>query len=108
MAIMVDKGFLVDDLFPGKVYRPTFLVKNTQMAKEDVQHTQSIAHLRVHVESCIRRVKENKMFEKVIPLFICGSTDQLFMVACHLVNYQYIVWISFFKQFFLNQLTISS
>lgn len=25
MAIMVDKGFLVDDLVPGTVYRPAFL-----------------------------------------------------------------------------------
>ncbi|XP_031172173.1 uncharacterized protein LOC116061939 [Sander lucioperca] len=87
MAIMVDKGFLVDNLVAGKVYRPAFLVKNTQMAKEDVQHTQSIARLRVHVERCIRRV--NKLFEKVIPLSISGSIDQLFSVACLLVNYQY-------------------
>lgn len=78
MAIMVDKGFLVDNLCPGKVYRPAFLVKNTQMTKENVQHTQAIARLRVHVERCIRRVKENKLFEKVIPLSMCGSIDQLF------------------------------
>ncbi|KAK0153993.1 hypothetical protein N1851_003927 [Merluccius polli] len=70
MAIMVDKGFLVDNLVVGKVYRPAFLVKNTQMAKEDVQRTQSIARLRVHVERCIRRIKENKLFEKVIPVHI--------------------------------------
>lgn len=88
MAIMVDKGFLVDNLCPGKVYRPAFLVKNTQMTKENVQRTQAIARLRVHVERCIRRVKENKLFEKVIPLSMCGSIDQLFSVACLLVNYQ--------------------
>ena len=70
MAIMVDKGFLVVNLFPGKVYRPTFLVKNIQMAKEDVDHTQSIACLRVHVERCNRRVKENKLVEKVIPFWM--------------------------------------
>ncbi|KAG5273005.1 hypothetical protein AALO_G00171710 [Alosa alosa] len=39
MAIMVDKGFLVDNLCPGKVYRPAFLSKNAQMTKEDVQKT---------------------------------------------------------------------
>ncbi|CAM4275411.1 unnamed protein product [Leuciscus chuanchicus] len=88
MAIMVDKGFLVDNLFPGKVYRPAFLARNKQMAKEDVQQTQSIARVRVHVERCIRRVKENKLFDKVIPLSVCGSIDQLFTVACLLVNYQ--------------------
>ncbi|XP_056094376.1 uncharacterized protein LOC130101481 [Rhinichthys klamathensis goyatoka] len=88
MAIMVDKGFLVDNLFSGKVYRPAFLARNKQMTKEDVQQTQSIARVRVHVERCIRRVKENKLFDKVIPLSVCGSIDQLFTVACLLVNYQ--------------------
>ncbi|KAJ8016003.1 hypothetical protein DPEC_G00002610 [Dallia pectoralis] len=59
MAIMVDKGFLVDNLAPCKVYRPAFLSRNTQMSREDVMQTQSIARLRVHVERCIRRVKEH-------------------------------------------------
>lgn len=88
MAIMVDKGFLVDALVPCKVYRPAFLSKKTQMSKQDVEETQSIARLRVHVERCIRRVKENKLFDKVVPLSVCGSIDQLFSVACFLVNYQ--------------------
>ncbi|CAM4691323.1 unnamed protein product [Leuciscus chuanchicus] len=88
MAIMVDKGFLVDGLVPCKVYRPAFLSKKTQMSKQDVEQTQSIARLRVHVERCIWRIKENKLFDKVIPLSVCGSIDQLFSVACFLVNYQ--------------------
>ncbi|KAK0148361.1 Suppressor of cytokine signaling 7 [Merluccius polli] len=82
MAIMVDKGFLVDDLVPGKVHRPAFLSKKTQMSEVDVLETQSIARLRVHVERLIRRVKENKLFETTIPLSISGSINQLFTVAC--------------------------
>ncbi|KAF4115362.1 hypothetical protein G5714_002851 [Onychostoma macrolepis] len=88
MAIMVDKGFVVDNLAPCKVYRPAFLSNKRQMSREDVRQTQSIAHLRVHVERCIRRVKENKLFDKDIPLSICGNIDELFSVACFLVNYQ--------------------
>ncbi|KAK5924926.1 hypothetical protein CgunFtcFv8_017498 [Champsocephalus gunnari] len=88
MAIMVDKGFLVENLVQCKVYRPAFLSKNPQMSGEDVGQTQSIARLRVHVERCIRRVKENKLFDKAIPLSVCGSIEELFNVACFLVNYQ--------------------
>ena len=88
MAIMVDKGFLVDDLVPCKVYRPAFLRNRKQMSKEDVRQTQAIARLRVHVERCIRRVKENKLFDKDIQLSICGNIEELFCVACMLVNYQ--------------------
>ena len=88
MAIMVDKGFLVDNLAGCKVYRPAFLSHKKQMSREDVRQTQSIARLRVHVERCIRRIKENKLFDKEIPLSVCGNIEELFSVACFLVNYQ--------------------
>ena len=50
MAIMVDKGFVVDNLAPCKVYRPAFLSNKQQMSREDFRQTQSIACLRVRVE----------------------------------------------------------
>ncbi|XP_016359498.1 uncharacterized protein LOC107701872 isoform X1 [Sinocyclocheilus anshuiensis] len=88
MAIMVDKGFLVDDCVPCKVYRPAYLSKREQMSADEVKETQSIARLRVHVERLIRRVKQHKLFDTVIPLSITGSINQLYTVACLLVNYQ--------------------
>ncbi len=88
MAILVDKGFLVDGLVPGTVPRPVFLAKRAQMSEEDVLKTQSIARLRVDVERIIRRVKENKLFDTTLPLSIAGSINQLFTVACLLSNYQ--------------------
>ena len=66
MAIMVDKGFLVEDIVPCKVYIPTFLSKRAQLSGQEVRQTQSIARLRVHVERLIRRVKEHKLFSTVI------------------------------------------
>ncbi|XP_023659192.2 uncharacterized protein [Paramormyrops kingsleyae] len=88
MAVMVDKGFRVDNLVPGKLHRPAFRFNKEQMAAHDVLETQSIARLRVHIERLIRRVKENKLFDTVIPLSISGSINQLFTVACILSNYQ--------------------
>ncbi|XP_038156287.1 uncharacterized protein LOC119793270 [Cyprinodon tularosa] len=90
MAIMVDRGFLVDNLAPCKVYRPPFRSGKRQMNPHDVLQTcpQNIAGLRIHVERCIWRVKENKFFDGVIPLAACGIIDELFNVACYLVNYQ--------------------
>lgn len=88
MAIMVDKGFIIDSLVPCKIHRPVFLTKGKQMSADEVRHTQSVARLRVHVECLIRRIKEHKLFDTVIPLSISGSINQLFTVACLLVNYQ--------------------
>ncbi len=77
MAIMVDKGFLVDGCVPSKVYRPAYLSKREQMSADEVKKTQSIARLSVHVERLIRRVKQHKLFDTVIPLSITGSINQL-------------------------------
>ncbi len=85
---MVDKGFLVDDCVPCKVYRPAYLSKRKQLSADEVRETQSIARLRVHVERLIRRVKQHELFDSVIPLSITGSINQLYTVACLLVNYQ--------------------
>ncbi|KAL1249723.1 hypothetical protein QQF64_020728 [Cirrhinus molitorella] len=47
MAIMVDKGFLVEDCVPCKVYIPTFLSKRAPLSGPEVRKTQSIARMRV-------------------------------------------------------------
>lgn len=88
MANTVDKGFIVDDTVPCKVHRPALLSKRTQRPALDVCLTQSITRLRVHLERCIRKVRENKLFDTVIPLSITGSSNPLFSAACFLLNYQ--------------------
>uniref|UniRef100_A0A3B3HWH9 THAP-type domain-containing protein n=1 Tax=Oryzias latipes TaxID=8090 RepID=A0A3B3HWH9_ORYLA len=80
MAIMVDRGFLVDDLVPCKIYRPAFLSGRSQMSACEVRETQAIARLRVHVERLIRRVKEHKFFDTEIPLRLFGNINQLYTV----------------------------
>ncbi|XP_063075409.1 uncharacterized protein LOC134465590 [Engraulis encrasicolus] len=88
VAIMVDKGFLINDLVKCKVYCPPFLKRSSQMSAPSVLKTQKIASLRVQVERVIRRIKENKIFETVVPLSIVGSINEMFAVACLLSNYQ--------------------
>ena len=88
MAVMVDRGFLIDDIVPCKVYRPAFLAGRSQMSAVEVGETQAIAHLRVHVERLIRQVKEHKFFDSEIPLRLFGSINQLYTVACLLTNYE--------------------
>lgn len=65
---MADKGFLVQDLLqPQKATLtiPPFLskTKSLQFTSKEVTETQQIAHLRIHVERAIRRIKEYQIFE---------------------------------------------
>ncbi|XP_016323995.1 uncharacterized protein LOC107674526 [Sinocyclocheilus anshuiensis] len=88
MAIMVNKGFFIDDCVPCKVYRPAYLLKKEQMPADEVRETQSIARLRVHIERLIGRVMQHKLLETVMPLSDTGTINQLYTVACLLINYQ--------------------
>ncbi|XP_041639267.1 uncharacterized protein LOC121507149 [Cheilinus undulatus] len=85
MAVMVDKGFLVDDFVPCKIYRPAFLSGRSQKPACEVTEPQAI---RVHVERVIWRVKEHKFFDTEIPLQLFGNINQLYTVACLLTNYE--------------------
>ncbi|XP_077094289.1 calpain-1 catalytic subunit [Siphateles boraxobius] len=62
MAVMVDRGFLINDILPCKVYRPAFLSGRPQMSASEVRETQAIARLRVHVERFIRRGQRAQVF----------------------------------------------
>jgi hypothetical protein len=88
MAVMADKGFLIDDCVPGKVYCPPFLSKQSQMPAAQVHPTQEIAHLIVHIERLIGRIKLNKLFQSEIPMSRVGSINCIWTVVCLLTNYQ--------------------
>ena len=67
---------------------PPLLSNNAQFTPEQVALIEEIASLRVHVERFNRRVKENHIFDSVIPVSMFGSINQLWSVACILANFQ--------------------
>ncbi|XP_047197435.1 uncharacterized protein LOC118115220 [Hippoglossus stenolepis] len=88
MAVMVDTGFRIDELVPCKVYRPPFLSKPSELSHDEVLVPEDVARLMMHVEKSTRRIKENKLFDTVIPPTVAGCINQLFVVACLLTNFQ--------------------
>lgn len=84
MAIMVDKSFRVRDLVQCKVHHPVFLSKLQHVTVGRVKPSR----LRLHVEKTMQRLGAHELFNKVIPLSVAGTINQLFSVACQLVNYQ--------------------
>ena len=60
-GIMADKGFTIEDFLSPlncSLNIPPFLSEKVQFTKEDVEMTQRIAKLRIHVERAIRRVRK--------------------------------------------------
>ncbi|XP_060595512.1 uncharacterized protein LOC132749670 [Ruditapes philippinarum] len=90
-SVMADKGFLIEQMLAERQARlniPPFLTKRDQFTKEEVEETQEIARLRIHVERAIRRIKEYHIFDSVLPVAITGSALQLWTVCCLLTLFK--------------------
>jgi len=88
-GVMADKGFTIGDLLPKNctLNIPPFLSTKIQFSSSEVEMTQKIAKLRIHVERAIRRVKEYHIFDTVIPLSMASSVNQIWYVCCLLTNF---------------------
>lgn len=65
-AIMVDKGFLIDDLCMSKniqIIRPPFLKNKIQFSKSEALLNKDIASARVHIERINQRLKVYKILQ---------------------------------------------
>ncbi|CAC5419576.1 unnamed protein product [Mytilus coruscus] len=83
-SIMADKGFVLNKVLDGTgitVNTPPFLMSHGQFSRQEVEETQTIAKLRIHIERHIRRVKEYHLFDSIIPLSMVGTINQLWTVA---------------------------
>ncbi|XP_072395004.1 uncharacterized protein [Diabrotica undecimpunctata] len=88
-AIMVDKGFLIEDeCLQNKIrlIRPPFLGKTKQFSAEDALSTAEIAAARVHVERTIQRMKIFKILKGRINLYMVPYMDSIVNIIAGIVN----------------------
>jgi len=79
--IMADKGFQFQDLIAYSswctVECPTFLNSKVQMPAADVLLTIKIAHLRIHVERVIGRIKDFRILQHSLPATMWDSMNEV-------------------------------
>ena len=88
--LMADRGFTVEDYLSPlgvKLVIP-FLKERDQFTEEEVIKSQQIANERNHVERMIQRLKCFHIFDRVIPLQMIGSLNQIITVCALLWNFQ--------------------
>lgn len=88
-AIMVDKGFMIENECAEKyvkLIRPPFLKKQQQFSKEEAEQTADIARARVHVERAIQRIKLFSILNDQIEWYIIPHINDIINVVCALVN----------------------
>lgn len=86
---MADRGFTIEDfLFPRlvKLNIPAFTKCKPQLSNEDVTTTRRIAHVRIHVERAIRRLKVFKILSGIVPVSSLNNFDDILIVCAALVN----------------------
>src|SRR6218665_3270331 len=91
-SVMADKGFtilakLLAEQNVGLVI-PHLLSARGQFDSTEVADNDAITGSRVHVERAIRRVKESRILQGIIPLTMLGSINQIWAVCCLLTNFR--------------------
>ena len=89
-AIMADRGFTAEDFSHPvgvNMILPSFLKGREQLCKE-VIYSQQTASERIHVKRMIQRLKCWHIFDRVIPLSMMGSLNQIVSVCGFLCNFQ--------------------
>ncbi|XP_037521336.1 uncharacterized protein LOC119398571 [Rhipicephalus sanguineus] len=90
-AVMVDKGFKIEDLLPLGVSRPMppfRIAGEPQMSRKDVEETRSVASARVHIERVVRRIKEFHILDRPFPINMIDLADAVFKTRAYLCNFR--------------------
>lgn len=88
-AIMVDKGFLIDELcekFDIKLIRPPFLKNKKQLTAQEALYNSKIAAARVHVERANQRIKIYKILSGKLQWTLVPKIKDIFTIACAITN----------------------
>ncbi|XP_049268707.1 uncharacterized protein LOC119382223 [Rhipicephalus sanguineus] len=89
-SVMADKGFKIKDLLQEKQVMlniPPFLMHG-QFTPEEVEETQEIAAIRIHVERKIKKIKGYHIFDRSIPISLAPLANQMWAVSAFLTNFQ--------------------
>ena len=83
---MADKGFNINDVV--EAIGVTLFSDKAQFNEEEVENTQSVASVCIHVERAISRIKMYKIITNVVPLSLSGVLNQIWTVCCMLLLFQ--------------------
>ena len=90
-SYMADRGFpIAADLLERKaeLLIPPGARGSEQMTAQQVEKTQKIANLRIHVERAIRRLKLYKIFTGILPITLLPLIDDMLTCCAGLCNLQ--------------------
>nr|CAI5840547.1 unnamed protein product [Callosobruchus analis] len=88
-SVMVDKGFLIDDLcamYKIRLIRPPFLKNKQQLTAQEATANKEIAAARVHIERSNQRLKIFKIISGRLQWSLVPKIDEIFLIICGITN----------------------
>lgn len=88
-AIMVDRGFLIEDvcdIYRIKIVRPPFLGERKQLTANEARLTAKIASARIHIERSNQRLKVFKILGDTLPSCLIPVFEDIFTVIAATIN----------------------
>lgn len=88
-AIMVDKGFMIDNECASamiQLIRPPFQGKRKQFTETEAKETKKIAAARIHVERVIQRIKQFQILNGPVPWRTGRHMGMISNIICAIVN----------------------
>ena len=89
MSLWLIKGFLISDLTTQREIHliiPPFKNKNKQMSCSFIIRTRGIAHLRIHVERKMERMKNFHIFQGKMHLSMASQCSKIWKICIALTN----------------------
>ena len=89
--LMTDHGFTVEEYLTPlrvKLIIPLVFKERSQFNEQEIVKSQQIANERIHVEKMIQQLKCYHTFDKVIPLNMTSSLNQIISVCGILSNFK--------------------
>jgi len=89
-VVMADKGFDIQDLLVAKkviLNIPLFLREKEQLSLAEEAETRCIASVCIHVETAIEHIKNYRILQGVVPLFLHEQLDHIWFICCMLTNF---------------------
>lgn len=88
-CVLADRGFLIQDELTerGAILKiPKFTKGKKQLPGRDVDESRQLAHVRIHVERVIGRLKDYRILQTIVPISQVDLIDDMMTVICGAIN----------------------
>ena len=87
--VLADRGFLIEEDIANssaELIIPAFTRGKKQLSQRDVETTRRIAHVRIHVERAIGRIKNFKILKDIFPITLIKHANNIVTICAALTN----------------------